>query len=270
MTAVPAPHSALALDVSGTAPIPFHRLVLVELRKSYDTLAGFWLLVAIGVIVTLGELALMLVTLFQDLTVAFVDFVAVAAFLGSFLLPVLGIMLVTQEWGQRTAMVSFALEPRRLQVVLAKLAVGMVLTLATAAAALVVGAVLTTVCDIIQPELTSWDFELTGLVAFVIGQMLTMTGGFALAALFLNTPLAIVVFFVYKWVLPLVLAVAGALISQLAEVGPWINFSEALYPLIEWQLDTGEEWAQLLVSGALWIGFPLGVGLWRILHAEVK
>ncbi len=36
------------------------------------------------------------------------------------LLPVLGIMLVTSEWGQRTAMVTFALEPRRRRVVWAK------------------------------------------------------------------------------------------------------------------------------------------------------
>ena len=34
-----------------TRPIPFWRLVLVELRKSYDTRAGFWLLATIGIIV---------------------------------------------------------------------------------------------------------------------------------------------------------------------------------------------------------------------------
>ena len=57
----------------------------------------------------------------------------------SVLLPVLGIMLVTSEWGQRTAMVTFALEPRRPRVILAKLVTGLVLTLATAAFAITIG-----------------------------------------------------------------------------------------------------------------------------------
>ncbi len=33
------------------ARTPFHRLVRVELRKSYDTRAGFWLLAVIGLVV---------------------------------------------------------------------------------------------------------------------------------------------------------------------------------------------------------------------------
>ena len=41
--------AAPTLDISGTQPIPFWRLVLVELRKSYDTRAGFWLLATIAI-----------------------------------------------------------------------------------------------------------------------------------------------------------------------------------------------------------------------------
>ena len=40
-----------------------------------------------------------------------------------------------------------------------------------------------------------------------------MLGGFALACLLLNTPAAIVVFFVYKWVLPGLLALGAALMA---------------------------------------------------------
>jgi len=42
------------LDVSRTPRTPFHRLVLVELRKTYDTRAGFWLLAVIGLIAVLA------------------------------------------------------------------------------------------------------------------------------------------------------------------------------------------------------------------------
>ena len=39
------------------------------------------------------------------------------------LLPVLGILLVTSEWSQRTAMVTFTLEPSRSRVIAAKFVV---------------------------------------------------------------------------------------------------------------------------------------------------
>ena len=38
------------IDISGSAKVPFSRLVRVELRKMADTRAGFWLLVSIGLI----------------------------------------------------------------------------------------------------------------------------------------------------------------------------------------------------------------------------
>ncbi len=38
------------LDVSGTPKTPFARLVKVELRKSFDTRAGLWLIGSIVVI----------------------------------------------------------------------------------------------------------------------------------------------------------------------------------------------------------------------------
>src|SRR6188768_2480098 len=125
--------TAATIDLSGTAATPFSRLVRVELRKSYDTRAGFWLLGAIGVLVLLAEVIAVWVTAVQDEPMEFGDFIGTAAFLTSFLLPVLGIMVMTTEWTQRTAMVTFALEPRRSLVIVAKMLVGVLLTLATVA-----------------------------------------------------------------------------------------------------------------------------------------
>src|SRR3954464_1116818 len=140
MTA-PAPGLGHALDLSSTTPTPFARLVAVELRKSYDTRAGFWLLGVIAFLVLVTEGIALAVTVSQDEPMSYGDFVAAAAFVTAVLLPVLGIMLVTSEWNQRTAMVTFALEPRRPLVFLAKAVVGVVLTFATIAMALVVGLV---------------------------------------------------------------------------------------------------------------------------------
>jgi len=261
---------APTLDISGTRPIPFWRLVLVELRKTWDTRAGFWLLVTIGMLVALAEAALLIAVLVQEELVAFDDFAIVAAFITSILLPVLGIILVTSEWGQRTAMVTFTIEPRRLRVVLAKLVVGVVLTVLTMVFTFLIGVVLTGVCEVVQPDLTIWDFDWKFVVAFTLAQSLTMVVGFALASLLLNTPGAIVLFFVYWWGLSLILLAIAGFFPDFIDAIPWVNFQVALGPLLEWELDTAEEWGQLFTSGTLWIAIPLGLGLGRILTAEVK
>ena len=187
--------TAATLDLSGTPAIPFHRLVRVELRKSYDTRAGFWLLAVIGLLVLAAEIIVLAVVTTQDEAIAFGDFIGTAAFLTSFLLPVLGIMVLTSEWSQRTAMVTFALEPRRPLVIGAKALVGVLLTLATVAVSIVIGLVCNLLYGLIEGHV-DWTFGWSDFAAFLITQVLAMLGGFALAALFLNTPAAIVVFFV--------------------------------------------------------------------------
>lgn len=266
---VGAPPSS-TLDISSTSPIGFGRLVGVELRKSYDTRAGFWLIAAIGLVVLAASVIVTIVVVVQEGTSTLGDFVAVAAYLTSFLLPVLGIMLVTGEWSQRSAMVTFTLEPRRVLVVLAKMVVGVLLTLLTLAVALAIGVVCTLVCELANPELTSWELGAGPLAGFVVTQTLAMLGGFALATLVLNTPAAIVLFFVYKWVLPGLFALGVALIGWFESVAPWLDFQSAQGDIYEWNLSGTEEWSHLIVSGLIWLGLPLAIGMRRILRAEVK
>lgn len=256
------------LDLSSTTATPFHRLLRVELRKSYDTRAGLWLLISIGVLVLAAETIALAVTTVQDEAMQFGDFVGTAAFLTSFLLPVLGIMVLTTEWSQRTAMVTFALEPRRPLVIAAKALVGVVLTLATVVVSTAIGAVCNALYGAIEGHV-DWTFGWSDFAAFTITQVLAMLGGFALAALLLNTPAAIVVFFVYKWVLPGLFEVGAHLIGWFGDLRPWIDFQMAQNAVWDWS-DAGEDWAQLVVSGLLWLGVPLAWGIWRVLRAEVK
>src|SRR6478735_733943 len=221
-----------ALDISSTTRTPFVRLVRVELRKSYDTRAGFWLLLTIGLLVLAAEIIAVAVTAVQDEPMQFGDFVGAAAFLTSFLLPVLGIMLVTTEWSQRSAMVTFALEPRRPLVIAAKALVGVLLTLATVVVAIVVGLVCNLLYGLIEGH-ADWTFGWGDFSAFLITQVLAMLGGFALAALFLNTAAAIVVFFVYKWVLPGLFALGSALMAWFEDLAPWLDFQSASGELYE-------------------------------------
>ena len=256
------------LDLGESTPTPFLRLLRVELRKSYDTRAGLWLLISIGLIVLAAEVIALSVTTVQDEAMQFGDFVGTAAFLTSFLLPVLGIMVLTSEWSQRTAMVTFALEPRRRRVIAAKALVGVVLTLATVVVSTAIGAVCNGLYGLIEGHV-DWTFGWSDFAAFTITQVLAMFGGFALAALFLNTPAAIVVFFVYKWVLPGLFALGAGLMDWFGHLRPWIDLQVAQEAIWDWST-AGRAWAELVVSGLVWLGIPLVWGVRRVLRAEVK
>jgi ABC-type transport system involved in multi-copper enzyme maturation permease subunit len=261
----------LDLDITNTTPIPFGRLVGVEFRKARDTRASFWLLAVIAIAVVLAEVIALIVGATHDdrASIDFGTFTAVAAFLTSVLLPVLAIMLVTTEWTQRSAMVTFTLESRRSRVVLAKLVIGVLLTFATIALATVVGALANLLLGVFNGP-ADWTYGWDGFFGFIIGQNLAMLVGFALASLTLNTAAAIVLFFVYQFVLPTLFAIGSGLWDWFSDIAKWVDFGAAQNALFELSSMTGAEWAHLVVSGLIWLGIPLTLGLRRILGAEVK
>ena len=258
------------LDLSATSRVPFTRLVGVELRKARDTRAGFWLLAAIiGIVVVVLGIAVV-ITLVNTEPIIFGDFISIAAYMMSFLLPFLAIMLVTSEWGQRSALVTFTLEPRRSRVVWAKLVATLLLTVINLVLAFVIGLMCTGICELVQPDQTAWDISAGDQAGFFVTASLAMLGGFAIATLLLNTPASIVLFVVYRFVLPGVFAALSALSGWFEKVAPWLDFQAAQDDIYEWTLSGAEAWAHLIVSGLLWLALPLGLGLWRILRAEVK
>jgi len=261
---------AQALDLTATSRVPFTRLVRVELRKAWDTRAGFWLLIAIVAIVVVVLGIALIITLVHSDPVLLDDFVGIAAYMMSFLLPFLAIMLVTSEWSQRSALVTFSLEPRRSRVVMAKLVAALLLTVINLVVALVVGVLFTLVCELVQPDLTSWHLSGGNVAGFFVTQSLAMVGGFAIATLLLNTPASIVLFVVYRFVLPGVFGALASISTWFESVAPWLDFQAAQSNIYEWTLSGRDQWAHLLVSGFLWLVVPLAVGMWRILRAEVK
>lgn len=257
------------LDVSQTKNPPFLRLVGVELRKSYDTRSGFWLLMSMGILALITLTIMTIVGVANDtVEFAYGDFVGAVAFVTSILLPVLGILLVTSEWSQRTAMTTFALSPHRVRVIMAKMIAGLAWTFVIIAFALVAGLLVNLLYGALEGEM-AWEFGWEGFGGFVITQSLAMLGGFALATLLLNSPAAIVAFFAYKWIVPVIFGIGAALIGWVEDLLPWIDFQFAQQPLYDMTLD-GEEWGHLLVSGAFWLALPLAIGIWRVLRAEVK
>ncbi len=63
-----------SMDISGTKPLPFSRLVRVELRKTWDTRAGLWLLISMGILTALVMVIQLAVVVVQDLSVGYADF----------------------------------------------------------------------------------------------------------------------------------------------------------------------------------------------------
>ena len=66
----------------------------------------------------------------------------------------------------------------------------------------------------------------------------------------LNTPASIVLFVVYRFVLPGVFAGLSALSDWFEKVAPWLDFQAAQVDIYEWNLSGAEEWSHLSSPGS--------------------
>ncbi|MDX6327240.1 MAG: type transport system permease protein, partial [Nocardioidaceae bacterium] len=179
------------LDVSGTPPVPFSRILTVEMRKMADTRAGKWLMITI-VAITLLVVALLLVFAHGE-TLRFTDFLGFTASPQGVLLPVLGVLLVTSEWGQRAALTTFTLVPHRERIIAGKLAAAVLFGLAAIAVAIVLAAFAALVHGTPDP----WHgVGLDDVGKFGLLQTIGILQGLAFGMLFLNSAAAIVTYFV--------------------------------------------------------------------------
>jgi hypothetical protein len=242
------------------------------MRKMVDTRAGFWLL---AVIVLLTTAAIVLVAIFAPPEVrTFAGFLQVAGTPQGFLLPVLGVLLVTSEWGQRAALTTFTLVPRRQRVLVSKVLAAMTVAIAVFALAVVVAALVTILRGGSDPWTAGSDPTNGGLGVsagealwrFGLLQVLGIVQGLAFGMLFLNSAAAIVSYFV----LPIVSALVFNLVPALQDVAPWLDTGTAQQVLTESGSPSATEWGQLTTSTLLWIVLPLAIGVWRILRSEVK
>ena len=118
----------------------------------------------------------------------------------------------------------------------------------------------------------SWEIDGNQIFnGFVLGNLIGVLIGFALATLIMNTAGAIVIYFVYSLILPIAVSILSALIDSFEDIAPWIEFNTAQFPLFEGDYTpTGEEWAQIATSGFIWLVVPLVLGIWRVLRIEFK
>ncbi|MCA1781551.1 MAG: ABC transporter permease [Dermatophilaceae bacterium] len=252
---------------AASARIPLTRIVGVELRKMFDTRAGFWLMASIVITSLLATGALIVFA--PDEALTFDNFAAAIGAPMTIILPMIGILAVTSEWSQRSGLTTFTLIPHRGQVLGAKLLAALVVGVVAMFIALVVGTLGTLLGSVITGLDPVWNATVTEFALIVLGSVLGMLFGFMLGVVIRNSAGAIVAYFVYTLVLPPLLGLLAVSQQWFADLQPWVDYSFAQVPLFN-GIMSSEQWQQLAVSGTLWFLMPLAIGLVLIRRSEVK
>lgn len=180
------------------------------------------------------------------------------------LLPVLGILSITGEWSQRTALTTFALVPRRGRVIVAKLVAMVLAALASVLVSLGVAAAGTLVAAATGGAGT-WRMEWALVLHAVALQVANVLMGAGFGLLLLNTPLAIVGYLL----LPTVWSILGEMIRPLRGPAGWLDTGRTMEPLLTPDVTAGQ-WGRFAVSLLVWLAVPLVAGLIRTLRREVS
>ena len=235
------------------------RLVAVELRKMVDTRSGFWLQVAIVVLTVVVVVVRLLVGDAADHT--FQSVLDVGLQPAAVLLPVLGILLVTSEWSQRTGLITFALVPVRSRVLGAKLIASLLLAVAMLAISVAVVAAGVLVSS---PGVEgTWSAAAPLIGQSAVNLTAGMVVGVALGAILLASAPAIVLLFALpvSWMAVVSLPVFSG-------VARWTDYARALGQMTE-KVMSATQWAHAGTSLAIWMVLPLLIGAWRITRREM-
>lgn len=238
------------------------RLIRVELRKMHDTRAGFWLLLSSVLLAALIAAAVIFSGGAHQHNLA--DALEGATQVMNILLPIVGILLVTSEWSQRTAQVTFTLVPQRERVLVAKIGAAVVVALAAFVITLAIAALFTALGGEDYRGEGPWSMDGVLIPQIALYYLLSMLIGLALGAAILLSAPAIVASFALPLGVSIVLELTGA-----DNVAAWVGQGETLSPLAGHAL-SGHEWARLLVGMLLWLALPMAIGLYRFLRNEVR
>jgi ABC-2 type transport system permease protein len=253
------PTTDAPLSASPAGTIRFERLLRVEWRKSIDTRAARWLLATIALL-TAGA-AMVPLFLPQEIEQGWLSYLAMTALVLALLLPLVSIMTLTSEWGQRSVLVTFTQEPRRARVIAAKVFSGLALAFLGAAFAFGTSAAAMAVSEMLGRSV-AWSVDWKYVAGYLLFVIVNSLMGMAFGALLLNTPAAIVLF--------LVLPTLWTMLSYgwLEDIGRWLDTAQTYQYILEsdWNGHTGP----ILLSLAVWIALPLALGTARNLRREVS
>ena len=247
--------------------VPLARLVRVELRKSFDTHSGRWLLASLGLAAVLTTGAIIAWAPTSEL--AYSQFTLAIGVPMTIILPIIAVLSVTSEWSQRSGLATFTLVPHRGRVVLAKAGAAVLVTVPATAVAFAVGALGNVLGTAFADVPTVWDQSLVDVGSFAAGQTLLLLVGFVLGALIRNSSGAIVAYMLYGFVVPGLLAFLAFNQDWFADARPWVDAKYSQDALLRGQL-AGDGWSHLVVTSLVWLVVPMAVAAVNVLRSEVK
>ncbi|MHA6797031.1 hypothetical protein ACVGVM_26485 [Pseudonocardia bannensis] len=240
-------------------PTSLARLVAIELRKTVDTRAGRWLLLLV-VGAAVAALVYRLVNA-ADEPADFSRFFGTALTGVQLLLPVVGVLAMTAEWTQRTALATFTLVPRRGRVIAAKFLAAVGLSAGVVLVVAGIAAVATLAGGLATGHGAVWTEVGRTLGGGVVSVACNVVMGAAFGALLQQTAAALVLYFVA----PVIWAAAAPVL--LGDAARWLDVFGAFTAISRFDL-TGVV-APTLVALAVWVGLPLAAGVVRSLRREV-
>ncbi len=252
-----------------TAParIPLSRIVLVELRKSLNTRAGFWLLAAIGIASVLATAAVILFAPADQFTYS--TFTLAIGFPMSVILPMVAILSVTAEWSQRTGLTTFTLVPHRGRILMGKAVAATGIAIVSMLVAFPVGALGNILGSGIHGVPTVWDQSPVDVLYLVLGNTLLLMVGFMLGVVIRSSTAALVTYLIYAFVAPSLLGFLAINQEWFRDLQPWVDPSYSQDALFHGGF-TGEQWAQLALTTLVWLAAPLVLGVRALIRSEVK
>jgi hypothetical protein len=238
----------------------FLRLVRIELRKTVDTRSGRLLL---GGIIALSVLILgWQLTHLPAGPLAFAKVLDVAIVPIDLILPVVGILAMTSEWTQRTALTTFTLSPRRIPVLVAKLFAALSVAAVMVAAVVLLAFAATAIGGAIGGDGATYHDALSNIGGDAIadGLNLLMAAGFGLVTM--QTAAGVLGYYVAPtaWALG-----ATQLLHGNAK---WLDIFTTFDNLS--RFDVSGHLPQTITSIGFWIVLPVTVGLILANRREVK
>ena len=269
MSAIDTSAAPVARTYRTTTPkgISLNRVVGTELRKSFDTRSGFWLMVSIAALAVVASGAVVLFASAADQTYS--SFAAAIGVPMTVILPIIAILSVTGEWSQRTGLTTFTLVPRRGQVILAKALVSVGIGVVSIAVAAAIGAVGNVVGSAIAGVDTTWNLPVATLLEIALANVLGLLIGFTLGVLLRSSAAAIVAYFVYSFVVPTLSQLLASSQDWFHRVQPWVDFNVAQSALYDGSV-TAAQWAHLAVTTTGWVLIPMAIGVRMVMRSEVK
>jgi hypothetical protein len=252
--------TAVATSLPPARGQSFLKLVGIELRKAVNTRSGRVLITAILLLAAIA-VGWQLTHLPQG-TAGFEGFLGAASTSVLLLLPVIGVMAMTSEWTQRTALTTFTLSPRRVRVQLAKFLSAIVLSVVVMTGVVLLAFAGTALAGAVTDHTTSYAGMGGQLAAAYLTVALNVVMGAAFGALIAQTAVALLVYFIA----PTAWSLAGPALFK--DNANWLDVFGAFGRIAERDLEG--MLPETLTAIGVWIVLPTIVGLWASSRREVK